>query len=216
MEAPLNAQTVNASEVPRPNDPMRPPETTAHTPAARWLGRSSAPTWPGEARRMFLAAAFASLFGIALGLRKGGVSILVGAVGAPAGIVAVAAVAVPAFAIVLALANAPLDAMDLARATSRAAMRAGLLLAGLAPGVALLVVTCEEAITVDVMGFGALVFAGGVAAYAFAAELRPLLVAAPRMTRAALSVVLPAFLVFAAVLAARVWWLALPMLTEIS
>jgi hypothetical protein len=149
-------------------------------------------------------------------LRHGGVSIVLGALGAPAGIVAVAAVAVPAFAIVLALANAPIDAMDLAHATSRAAMRAGLLLAGIAPGMAMLVVTVEEAVTVDIMGFTALLFAGAVAGHAFVSELKPALAGAPRLTRAILSMALPAFLLFATVLAARVWWLALPMLTEAS
>jgi len=163
-----------------------------------------------------MAAACAAAFGVSLGLRKGGVAILLGAVGAPAGILAVAAVAAPAFAIVLALANAPLEAMHLAHATSRAATRAGLLLAGLAPGVALLVVSCEDAITVSIFGFGALLLAGGIAANAFANELRPRLRSAPPRTRVVLSVAMPVFLLFAAVLAARVWWLALPMLTEAS
>jgi hypothetical protein len=74
----------------------------------------------------------------------------------------------------------------------------------------------EETETVDVMGFGALLFAGAIAGHAFVAELRPQLACAPRTTRAILGVTLPAFLLFAAVLAARVWWLALPMLTEAS
>jgi hypothetical protein len=106
--------------------------------------------------------------------------------------------------------------MDLLSATSRAALRAGLFLAGVAPALAMLVVTVEETVTVDIMGFGALLFAGAIAGQAFVAELRPTLAGAPRVTRAILSVALPAFLVFAAVLAARVWWLALPMLTEVS
>jgi hypothetical protein len=143
-------------------------------------------------------------------------SIVVGALGAPAGILAVAAVAVPAFAIVLALANAPLDMMDLAHATSRAAARAGLLLGGLAPGVALLVVSCEETVSVSFFGFGALLLAGGIAANAFANELRPRLASAPGRARILLAVAMPVFLLFAATLAARVWWLALPMLTEVS
>jgi hypothetical protein len=165
---------------------------------------------------MLLAAGLAAIFGVAVGMRKGGMALLLGALGAPAGIVAVAAVAVPAFAILLALANAPLEAMDLAHATSRAAMRAALFLAGVAPGIALLVVTCEEAVTVDVIGFAALFFAGAVAAHAFAAELWPALSGTPPTTRAMLAMGLPLFLLFAAVLAARVWWLALPMLTVAS
>ena len=136
------------------------------------------------------------------------------ALGVPAGIAAVAAIAVPAFAIVLSLANAPLEALDLARATSRASMRAGLLLAGLAPGAALLLVTVEDASTVTAFGFGALLLAGIIAARSFAKALRAPLSRALMGKRAVLSLSTMAFLLFAAVLAARVWWLALPMLTE--
>ncbi len=184
--------------------------------AQRWLGVDSAPVWFGELQRLLLGAGLACLFGAALGLRSGGTSIALAALGAPTGLLAVAAVAVPAFAIVLALANAPVDLMDLARATTRASVRGGLLLAGLAPAVALLVVTCEDAITVSIAGFGALAIAGAVAASSFARDLRPPFAAAPTATRVILGFALPAFLVFAAVLAARVWWLALPVLTEAS
>jgi len=163
-----------------------------------------------------LAAGLASLFGVAIGLRRGGAAIAIAAAGAPAGIVAVAAVAVPAFAIVLALANAPLDMMGLGRATARAAMRAGLFLAGVAPGMALLAVTCEDGISVTVFALGGLLFAGAIAGGAFAGDLRVAIASMPRGRRLVLSLAVPAFLVFAAVLAARVWWLALPMLTEAS
>jgi hypothetical protein len=80
----------------------------------------------------------------------------------------------------------------------------------------MLAVTCEDAITVSVMGFGGLLFAGALAASSFRSDLRPQLAAAPARTRAVLAVAMPSFLVFAAVLAARVWWLALPALTEVS
>jgi hypothetical protein len=169
-----------------------------------------------EARRLLLAMGLASLYGAALGLRKGGLAIPLTALGAPAGLVAVAGVAVPAFFIVLALANAPLEAMDLARATSRATMRAGLLLAGVAPGAALLAVSCEETVSVAFFGFGGLLLAGAVAVRSFLADLRAALAGEAVRRRAVLSVAVPAFLVFAAVLAARVWWLALPALTEVS
>lgn len=221
--APRFPQAATSPEAPlsMPPPPLEaPPPLAAEERPPTWtercLGRAASPTWAGEAQRLLLGGALAAVFGVALGLRHGGTSLALGAVGAPAGILAVAAVAVPAFAIVLALANAPLEAMDLLHATSRAVMRAGLFLAGVAPAVAMLVVTVEETVTVDIMGFGALLFAGAIAGQAFVAELRPALASAPRMTRAILSVALPAFLLFAAVLAARVWWLALPMLTEAS
>ncbi len=198
---------------PRASDP---PSTSAATWAERWLGVAGPSSWAMEGQRLLLAIVLAAVFGVALGLRKGGVSIALAALGAPAGVAAVALVAVPAFAIVLSLANAPVDFMDLTRATTRAAVRAGLFLAGLAPGAALIVVTVEESITVTIAGFGALLIAGVIASRSFSRDLRPLLTAAPRGTRAVLTIAMPAFLFFAAVLAARVWWLALPMLVEVS
>lgn len=208
------ASTSPRTEVSPPMPPA--PPTWAHN----WLGdassSSSSSTWSLESQRLLLGVALSSLFGLALGLRRGGITIALAALGAPAGIAAVAFVAVPAFAIVLSLANAPVDMMDLSRATSRASLRAGLFLAGLAPGAALIMVTVEDAITVTVAGLGSLLLAGAIAARSFSSELRPHLAAAPRGTRAVLSLAMPAFLLFAAVLAARVWWLALPLLTEPS
>lgn len=218
--APSKGASLPPPDAPEPDTPL--PEASALPDSApvvfsaRYLHRGHATTWSAELQRMVLATGLAAVFGGALGLRKGGLSLLFSALGVPAGILAIAAVAVPALAIVLALANAPLDAMDLIRATSRAAIRAGLLLAGLAPGFALLVVTCEEAVTVDILGFTALLFAGALAAHGFAADLTPSMAKAPARTRAAFGVALPAFLLFATVLAARVWWLALPVLTEVS
>jgi hypothetical protein len=78
------------------------------------------------------------------------------------------------------------------------------------------VVTVEENVTVTVAGFMALLLAGAIAAHSFAGDLRPRLAGAPRRVRVVMSIAMPVFLLFAAVLAARVWWLALPMLTEIA
>ncbi|HEY8041125.1 MAG TPA: hypothetical protein VIF15_15065 [Polyangiaceae bacterium] len=155
----------------------------------------------------------AAAFGTALGLRQGGSSLATSAAGVSAGMLVVAVVAVPAFAIVLALASAPIDAFALARATTRAIARAGLVLGGLAPAVALYVVTVEDAITVTLVGFGALLLAGGIGMGSFHRELAPTLVSAPAATRWATRAAMLAFLVFAATLAARIWWIALPALT---
>jgi hypothetical protein len=102
----------------------------------RWLGSSSPTTWAEEARRLLLTVGLASLYGAALGLRRGGLAIALAGVGAP------------------------------------------------------------------------------VAARSFVLDLRAAIAVAPRGGRTLLAVAVPAFLVFAAVLAARVWWLALPVLTE--
>jgi len=160
-----------------------------------------------------VAASLSAIFGVALGLRHGGITLAWGAMGAPLGIVAVGALAAPALGILLALANAPLDALDLARATSRAAAKAGLLLAGVAPATALFVVTVEDAITVTLVGFGALTLAGAVAARSFQHDLEPMLAKTPTTQRAVVRVAIWAFLLFAGTLAIRIWCMALPMLT---
>jgi hypothetical protein len=191
-----------------------PPERASPGLASALVAPSTTSTWIDEVRRLAVAASLSAVFGVSLGLRRGGLSLAWGAMGAPLGIVAVGALAVPALAIVLALANAPLAPLDLARATGRATAKAGLLLAGLAPGAALFVVTVEDAITVTLVGFGALVLAGAVAARSFLSDLTPALAKASPGQRSVVHVSLWAFLAFAGALALRVWWLALPMLTS--
>jgi hypothetical protein len=163
-----------------------------------------------EGRRLAIAVGLASLFGVSIGLRAGGFAIATHALGVSLGIVGVCGLAVPALAIMLALANAPVDAIGLARATSRAAARAGLLLAGLAPGAALFAVTVEDAITVTFVAAGGLALAGLLAMQAFVAELDRQL---GDNRKGVLSrVALPSFLLFAAILGARIWWVTLPLL----
>ncbi len=178
------------------------------------LLRTETPGWLDEAHRLGVGLGLAALFGGALGLRAGGASIASHALGVAAGLLAVAAVAAPSFAIVLALVKAPVDGQTLARATSRAVARAGLLLGGLAPAAALYVLTVEDAITVSIVGFGGLLLAGAIAASSFAKDLREPLADATIETRRWMTVAMPAFIVFAAALATRVWWLALPILTK--
>ena len=181
----------------------------------RLLGPSkdAIPHWRGEALRMASAVGLASLFGGALGLRLGGAAIVTHALGVPLGLIAIAALGAPAFAIVLALANAPVGELSLARATARASVNAGLVLGGLAPAAALFVVTVEDAITVTIMGSCGLLLAGAIGLRAFAHELAPELAVAPDRTRRITNVALPAFLVFASILAARIWWMTLPAIT---
>jgi hypothetical protein len=144
-------------------------------------------------------------------MRVGGPAIATHALGVSLGILGVCGLAVPALAIVLALVNASVDALGLARATSRGAATAGLLLAGLAPGAALFAVTVEDAITVTVVGAGGLVLGGLLAMRSFARELSPQLAAGDGRARLLSRVALPSFLVFAAILAARIWWVMLPI-----
>lgn len=176
------------------------------------LGRADPASFFDEMRRLAVGVALASTFGIAIGIRAGGPAIAVHAVGVVAGIVAVCGLAVPALAIVLALANASVEAADLGRATARSAAAAGLLLAGLAPGAALFAVTVEDAITVTLVGIGGLALAGAFALRTFVRELAPRIATSDVRGRRLASIAVPTFLVFAAILSARIWWITLPII----
>ncbi len=171
----------------------------------------TAATWAREGQRLLVAIGLASLFGAAIGLRGGGAAILTHAAGVAAGIVAVCGLAVPALAIILALVNASIDAIGLARATSRSAAAGGLLLAGLAPGAALFALTVEDSLTVTLVGMGGLTLAGVLAMRSFVRQLAPHIKrpsgGAPRLA----VVAIPLFLLFASILGARIWWVMLPI-----
>lgn len=190
-----------------------PPPDIPHAWTEHFLGTSTtpAPTWALEGQRFGIAIALASLFGGAIGLRLGGPAIASHALGVSVGLLAVCGLAVPALAIMLALANASIDALGLARATSRASATAGLLLAGLAPGAALFAVTVEDAISVTLVGVGGLALAGILGMRSFVRELAPQLDVADARARRLSKLTVPFFLVFAAVLAARIWWVMLPI-----
>ncbi len=210
---PTAAPTPTPTSTPTPTAAPTPTPTLTPTWTEDLLRGEPSPGWASEARRLALGVGLAVLFGAAIGLRRGGPAIFTHALGVPAGILAVCLLAVPAFSIVLALANAPIDAYALGRATTRAAAHAGLVLGGFAPAAALFVVTVEDAITVTVMGFGALLLAGAIAARSFAREIAQRVEGSPPRTRYLAALCVPAFLVFSAVLSLRVFWITLPILT---
>ena len=214
----MNVETIPMSTVePRPTVESSPPNRARpdryESFADELLSPVAKVSWRLEAQRLGIAVGLGSLFGGAIGLRRGGTSIVIHALGVPMGLLVVSLIAVPAFAIVLALANAPVDALSLGRATGRAAAKAGLVLGGLAPAAALFVASVEDAITVTIVGFGGRLLAGLIGIGSFASDLRPLLQAAPAATQRLTRAAMPVFLGFATLLAARVWWLALPLLT---
>ncbi len=196
---------------PVPDLPHAWTEQLLGTAAAAGPPASTAGTWALEGQRFATGLALASLFGVAVGLRLGGAAIATHALGVSVGILAVCGLAVPALAILLALANASIDALGLARATSRAAATAGLLLAGLAPGAALFAVTVEDAISVTLVGIGGLALAGVLGMRSFVRELAPQLDVGDARARRLSKTTIPCFLVFAAILGARIWWVMLPI-----
>lgn len=210
--APLGAAPTAPPGPAFPQEPALPPSWTERIlDVAGAAGAATPSEWAREGQRLAVAIGLASLFGAAIGLRVGGPAIVVHALGVSLGILAVCGLAVPALAIVLALVNASVDALGLARATSRAAAAAGLLLAGLAPGAALFALTVEDAITVTLVGIGGLALGGVLGMRSFVRALAPQLQGSDGRARRLSMVALPLFLVFAAILGARIWWVMLPI-----
>ena len=124
-----------------------------------------------ELSRLGSGLLLSAVFGLSLGARAGGLGLLRHAVGAPLGLLAVAAVAAPALFVRLALMDAPLRAEQVLKAVAAATFAAGLVLAGLAPAMALLVVSIESAgAAAWISGLG-LALAGGIGLVSLFGEL---------------------------------------------
>ncbi|WP_044237816.1 hypothetical protein [Chondromyces apiculatus] len=169
-----------------------------------------------EAARFCTGAGLAALYGLALGTREGGVSLLRHAVGVPAALVAVAGLAVPALFIALALFDAPLDPPRVVAASARAAASAGLILAGVAPAAALYVVSSNGEGAAIVAGGLGLVLGGVAGVSRLLRELGAGLAGQSEVRRLATGVVFAGFALFATALAARVWWATLPIFGGVS
>jgi len=159
-----------------------------------------------EARRFLGGLALASSFGLALGLRFGLVSMAAHAAAVPLAPLAVGALGAPAFYVGLLHSGLEIDPRVLAATVAGGVRIGGLVLAGLAPAMALLALSCEDLDGVRIYaGMG--LAAGGV--LGLRAIFRALPAAATN--NAKLLLLKSCFLLFSALLALRVWWVALPV-----
>lgn len=161
---------------------------------------------------MLSGLSLAAVYGLALGARSGGIGLARHALGAPATLLAVGAIAVPSLFVVLSLFDAPITLARAVSVTARAAASSGLLLAGLAPATALLVVTIDSATAAAFVARAGLVLAaafGGLPLLAaFHAQLQP----ASTGTRWKSRLALLGFAVFSLALATRMASALLPIL----
>lgn len=164
------------------------------------------------ARQIASGLALASIAGLAMGARGGLASMAVHAAGVPLALIAVAALGLPSLFVLLALADAPLDPRATAHAAARAIGASGLVLAGLAPTMALFVVTSEGTDTAALTSGAGLAIGGALGLGHVVRELHRALVGAELPTRLLAAGGLGAFAVFAAALASRVWSGLLPVL----
>ncbi|UJR81252.1 Hypothetical protein I5071_33080 [Sandaracinus amylolyticus] len=159
-----------------------------------------------------MGLALASIAGLAMGARGGALSMAVHAAGVPLALLAVVALGVPSLFVLLALADAPLDPRATAAAATRGIGASGLVLAGLAPAIALFVVTSESADAAALTTSGGLALAGLVGLGHVLREIMRELDEADLRTRALAIGGLAGFAVFASALATRVWGALLPVL----
>ena len=180
--------------------------------SARLLADEGLQAGGDQALRAATGVGLAAIYGLALGTRDGGVSFLTHAVGVPSALVAVALLGAPAFTIALALADSPVNVSGVVRATVKALSTAGLVLAGLAPAVALYVVSAEGEGAAAVMPLGGLLLAGWLGLRTFLAEVRESLSGAAIHQKLIGLGAASAFALFAIVLALRVWFRTLALL----
>jgi hypothetical protein len=162
--------------------------------------------------RLASGLALAAIYGLALGVRSGGPELVRHALGAPLGLAVVAAVAAPALFVRLALINAPLRPAQMVGAVAQGTFTAGLVLAGLAPAVAMLVVSIESAAAAAWMSGLGLWLAGGIGLFNLLAALRQHLIGTDFRTSSRGFVAVAIFSALACALAARAWYAWLPLL----
>jgi hypothetical protein len=168
--------------------------------------------WRIDLRRVATGLALAAIYGLAIGARYGVASMAVHAAGAPLALLAVAAFAAPAFYIGIAHANLPVSLETLRGAVARGVATVGLVLAGLAPGALLVTVTTEGGLSAAVIGGLGLLAAGTLGLRHTMRELLLRVSDADPAKRRRAKLLSTVFALFVVVLAARVWWLVLPML----
>ncbi len=165
----------------------------------------------GLVSRGLAGAGLASLYGVALGAREGGLAMLTHAIGVPAAILAVCVLGVPALYIVLGFFDAPLSPKKAIGAAVRGCASAGLVLAGLAPLAALYVVGSETAEGAAMAGALGLALGGALGLRHLVSTLREALADADSATRLMASLAQMGFSLFAVILAWRVWAALLPL-----
>lgn len=163
-------------------------------------------------REAALGLGLAALYGLALGARAGGLSLLTHSIAVPLAIACISGLGVPSLAIALALFDAPIDGQAMASATARATGVAGRVLAGLAPTMALFVVSSETAMAAAFVAAGGLALAGGLGLSTVVRGVSARLDALTDLRGLACRAVLGVFVLFTVILALRLGVAVLPIL----
>jgi hypothetical protein len=165
-----------------------------------------------DVRRVGLGLGLSSLYGLALGAREGGSELLRHALGVPLSLLVLGAVLLPSLTVLLSLLDAPVTPVTMLRAVTRAVSSAGLVLAGLAPSAAVLVVTIEsqEIAAAVARGFGFI--AGIIGLAALLSGVRALVSEARSSVVWKTQALLVGYSMFAVLLGCRLFALLVPMI----
>jgi hypothetical protein len=164
--------------------------------AASLLGEGPAEpraAWRDGARKFGVALALSAAYGLAIGTRDGGLSILKHAAAVPLAPLAV------------------VDPPAAVGAAARGAATTGLVLGGLAPAMALFVTTSSSRLGAAFCAGMGLILAGIFGLRAFLSAIGAPLARASVGVRTVSGFALAGFAVFGTALAARVWWSTLPL-----
>jgi len=168
--------------------------------------------WRQAGWRLGVGLGLCAVYGVAMGARGGGASLLTHSWGVPAAVVAVALGGLPALAIVLALFDTPIEPRQIARCAGSGTAALGLSLAGLAPPVALFAVSSASDYVAAIVTAVGLFVGGALGLRRMVICLRDELAEAPEDKRALAMLAVAFFVAFAVVLAVRVWLDTLPLL----
>jgi hypothetical protein len=165
-----------------------------------------------ELGRLAAGLALSAFYGLALGARSGGAELVKNALGVPLGLAVLGAVMMPSLTVLFAILDAPVTPSRVLGLLARSLSAVGLVLAGLAPGVALLSVTVESpelAVRVASAGF---LLAGALGLMGLGGSLSRVLAQGEPNASAKGHLFLLGYAVFAVMLAARLWSAFVPML----
>jgi hypothetical protein len=165
-----------------------------------------------EALRFAIGVALASTYGLALGARDGLGAMLSHAAGVAITFAAVTLLGAPTLYVGWAHVGVDVEPLALASAVSRGSATAGLILAGLAPAMLLMGVTCERYESVAFYAAWGLVVSFGLGMRAIFRHLAD----AENMRGTRATLLSAGFVLFACVLAARVGWMTLPLIRSAS
>jgi hypothetical protein len=169
--------------------------------------------------RAAIGLALSLLFGLALGMHRGGLALLTHALAIPGGLLLTTCVSIPSLYIMLSMLGAPLRLELLLAAVSTAIHYAGRVLAGLSPIAALLVVTIREPIALALVAKCGLELAGVLSLYRLVAAVRQANAASgsiPVAAQTKYGLVLCGFVVLALNLAQMAFSTLLPVLRGVS